>query len=143
MKIIKNGKVYDTATARKLGEYAPNPNQSDFSYYCETLYQKKTGEYFLHGAGNASSPYSKSCGINEMCSGEEIKPLSYEAAQKWAEDHLDGDEYCEIFGDPDEDAEDEKMTVRLSASAASKLAREAAKHGITKQAQLERWILDA
>ena len=76
-------------------------------------------------------------------SGEEIKPLSYEAAQKWAEDHLDGDEYCEIFGDPDEDAEDEKITVRLSAAAAAKLARESAKNGITKQAQLERWILDA
>ena len=143
MKKIKNNKVYDTQTARKLGEYTPSQYKSEFSWYCETLFQKKTGEFFLHGEGNATSPYGKSCGQNEWCSGEEIKPLTYEEAQKWAEDHLDGEDYCAIFGEPDEDAEDEKMTVRLSAAAASKLAREAAKNGITKQAQLEQWILEA
>lgn len=142
MKKIKNGKVYDTATAKKLGEYAPNPNQSDFSYFRETLYQKKTGEFFMHCEGGAMSCYASHSG-NSSGYGEQIQPITYEKAQKWAEDHLDGDEYCEIFGEPDEDAEDEKMTVRLSAAAAAKLAREAAKNGITKQALLERWILGA
>lgn len=143
MKKVKNGKVYDTTTAKALGEYEPNPNQGDFSYYCETLYRKKTGEFFLHGEGNAASKYSKSCGQNEWCGGEEIKPLSYEDAKKWAEEHLSGEAYCEIFGEPDEDAEDEKLTIRLSAAAAAKLAQSAAKNGITKQAQLEKWILEA
>lgn len=143
MKKVIKGKVYDTETAKKLGYYEPNPYQSDFHWYCETLYQKKTGEFFLHGEGNAASPYSKSCGQNEWCGSETIKPLTYAEAQKWTEEHLDGDDYCKIFGEPDEDAEGEKMTVRLSAAAASKLAREASKNMITKQAQLERWIMGA
>ena len=142
MKKIINGKVYDTNTAKRLGAYEPNPYHSDFHWYCETLYQKKTGEFFLHGEGNAASPYSRSCGQNEWCGGEKIVPLTFAEAQKWAEDHLDGDEYCEIFGEPDEDAEDEKMTVRLSAAAAAKLAQTASKNGISKQAQLERWIME-
>lgn len=143
MKKIINGKVYDTDTAKKRGEFEPNPYRSDFYWFCETLYQKKTGEFFIHGEGNAASPYRKSCGQNEWCGGEKIEPMTYKEAQKWAEEYLDGDEYCEIFGEPDEDAEDEKMTVRLSAAAAAKLAREAAKNGITKQAQLERWIIES
>ena len=143
MKKVINGKIYNTETAKKVASWYSSYARNDFHYYEEELYQKKTGEFFLYGEGNAASPYSRSCGQNEWCGGERIEPLTYKEAQKWAEDHLDGDEYCEIFGEPDEDAEDEKMTVRLSAAAAAKLAREAAKNGITKQAQLERWILEA
>ena len=143
MKKVINGKLYNTETAKKVASWYSSYARNDFQYYEEELYQKKTGEFFLYGEGNAASPYSRSCGQNEWCGGERIEPLTYKEAQKWAEDHLDGDEYCEIFGEPDEDAEDEKMTVRLSAAAAAKLAREAAKNGITKQAQLERWILEA
>lgn len=143
MKKVINGKLYNTETAKKVASWYSSYARNDFHYYEEELYQKKTGEFFLYGEGNAASPYSRSCGQNEWCGGERIEPLTYKEAQKWAEDHLDGDEYCEIFGEPDEDAEDEKMTVRLSAAAAAKLAREAAKNGITKQAQLERWILEA
>lgn len=142
MKKIIKGKLYDTTTAKRLGEYEPRPNTSDFYWYCETLYKKKTGEFFLHGEGNAASPYSRSCGQNEWCGGEKIVPLTFAEAQEWAEKHLDGDEYCDIFGEPDEDAEDEKMTVRLSAAAAAKLAQTASKNGISKQAQLERWIME-
>lgn len=142
MKKIINGKVYDTSTAKRVGSWDNGHYTSDFQYCSEDLYQKKTGEFFLHCEGGAMSCYASHSG-NSSGYGEQIQPITYEKAQKWAEDHLDGDEYCEIFGEPDEDAEDEKMTVRLSAAAAAKLAREAAKNGITKQAQLERWILGA
>lgn len=143
MKKIINGKVYDTATARKLGEYAPNPNQSDFSYYCETLYLKKTGEFFLHGEGNAASKYSKSCGQNEWCGSEQIQPLTYAEAQAWAEKHLDGEDYCEIFGEPDEESEDVALNLIISAAASAKLKKAAAQNGISLRAQIERWILEA
>ena len=142
MKKIIGGKVYSTETAKKVASWYSSYARNDFHYYEEELYQKKTGEFFLYGEGNAASPYSRSCGQNEWCGGEKIVPLTFAEAQEWAEKHLDGDEYCEIFGEPDEDAEDEKMTVRLSAAAAAKLAQTASKNGISKQAQLERWIME-
>lgn len=143
MKKIINGKVYDTSTAKRLGEYEPNPYRSDFHYFCETLYQKKTGEFFLHGEGNAASKYSQKCGQNEWCGGEKIIPLSFKEAQKWAEEHLDGEDYCAIFGEPDEDEEDVLLGIRVSAAAAAKLKQEAAKRGMTQGALLDSWILKA
>lgn len=143
MKKVINGKVYDTATAKRLGEYEPNPYRSDFHYFCETLYRKKTGEFFLHGEGNAASKYSRSCGQNEWCGSEKIIPMTYAEAQKWTEEHLDGDDYCEIFGEPDESGEAVTLGLNVSAAAAAKLKAEAAKLGIPQGKLLERWIMEA
>lgn len=127
-KIIKN-KVYDTETAQRLAEYEPNPYQNDFHYFCETLYQKKTGEFFLHGKGNAASKYARSCGQNEWCGGEKIVPLTYTEAQAWAEEHLDGDDYIAIFGEPEEDDTCTKLTLSMPASQVAKLKQLAAQNG--------------
>lgn len=143
MKKIINGKVYDTETAKRLGEYEPNPYRSDFHYFCETLYKKKTGEFFLYGEGNAASKYSKSCGQNEWCGGERIEPLTFTEAQKWAEDHMDGEDYCAIFGEPDESGEVVTLGLQVSAAAAAKLKQEAAKQGIPQGKLLEQWIMKA
>lgn len=134
-KIIKN-KVYDTDTAQRLGDYAPNPYRSDFHYFCETLYRKKTGEFFLHGEGNAASKYARSCGQNETCWGEKIIPLTYEAAQQWAEEHLDGDSYIEIFGELEEDGSTEVLSISMPASAAAKIRQLAGQEGKTLSAFL-------
>ena len=142
MKKIINGKVYDTEKAKKVVSWYSSYARNDFHYYEEELYRKKTGEFFLYGEGNAASPYSKSCGQNEWCGGERIEPLTFKEAQKWAEDHLDGDEYCEIFGEPDEDSEDVLLGIRVSAAAAAKLKQEAAKRGLTQQALLTLWITE-
>ena len=143
MKKIINGKVYDTEKAKKVASWYSSYARNDFHYYEEELYQKKTGEFFLHGEGNAASPYSRSCGQNEWCGGEKIEPLTYKEAQEWAEKHLDGDEYCAIFGEPDEDAEDVLLGIRVSAAAAAKLKTEAAKLGIPQGKLLEKWIVEA
>lgn len=129
-KIIKNH-VYDTDTAQCLGEYAPNPYLSDFHYFCETLYRKKTGEFFLHGVGNAASKYSRSCGQNEWCGGERIIPLTYEEAQAWAEEHLDGDDYIAIFGELEEDDSVAALNIRISAAKMQKLRQAAGKRGVS------------
>lgn len=143
MKKIINGKVYNTCTARLVAEHDSGHAVNDFHWFHEELYVKKTGEFFMFGEGHAASPYAYSCPSGGYDHGEKIVPLTFEEAQSWAEKHLDPEEYCKIFGEPDEDAEDEKLTVRLSAAAAAKLARESSKNGISKQAQLERWIMDA
>lgn len=130
-RIIKN-KLYDTDTAQRLGEYTPNPDQGDFSYFCETLYRKKTGEFFLHGEGNAASKYARSCGQNERCGGEKIVPLTYAEAQAWAEEHLDGDDYIAIFGEPEEDnGSVAALNIRISAAKMQKLRQAAGKRGVS------------
>ena len=143
MKKVINNKVYDTEKAKRCGEYEPSPYRSDFHWFCETLYQKKTGEFFLHGDGNAASKYSKSCGQNEWCGSEKIIPLTYEEAQSWAEKHLDGEECISIFGEPEEEIEGKRaLNVQISESAYLTLKQEAAKRGITLGACVEGMIIN-
>lgn len=97
MKKIINGKRYDTNTAKLIGE-ASYSNPSDFNYWCEELYRKRTGEFFLYGDGGPMSKYSRSIGQNEWSGGEEIQPLTLEEAQEWGEQYLNADEYEEMFG---------------------------------------------
>jgi hypothetical protein len=97
MKKIINGKRYDTETAQLIGS-ASYSNRTDFHFWNEELYRKKTGEFFLYGEGGAMSRYSRSTGQNEIYGGAEIRPLSLEEAQEWAEKYLDADEYEEVFG---------------------------------------------
>ena len=102
MKKIINGKMYNTETASRVGDWYSPLSMRDFGYYEEMLYKKKTGEFFLYGSGNAGSKYSESCGINARSGGERITPLTVDEAKAWAENHLDADEYIEIFGEVEE-----------------------------------------
>jgi hypothetical protein len=97
MKKIINGKRYDTETATLIGS-ARYGYPSDFEYWAEDLYRKKTGEFFLYGEGGPMSRYSRSTGQNEWSGGKEIRPLSLKEAQEWAEKYLDADKYEEVFG---------------------------------------------
>ena len=96
MKRIINGKRYNTDTAKFLG-YVGYSHPGDFSFWKETLYIKKTGEFFLHCIGGAMSRYARRIGLDEWTGGEEIHPLSPEEAQKWAEENLEAEEYEAIF----------------------------------------------
>lgn len=140
MKKVINGKLYNTETAKECAIYAPNPYQSDFSWYKETLYQKKTGEFFLHGKGNAASKYSRSCGQNEWCGGESIIPLTYDVAKEWAEKHLEGDEYISIFGEPEEDSSRQIICLSLSKTSIAKLKQRASKSGKSMSEYVEKII---
>jgi hypothetical protein len=101
MKKIINGKKYDTNTAKILGS-AGYSHPGDFSYWQETLYRKKTGEFFVHGIGGAMSRYARQTGPNEWTGGEKIIPLTREEARKWAEKNLDAEEFEEVFGEVEE-----------------------------------------
>ena len=140
MKKVKNGKLYDTDTAKAVGSYEPSPYKSDFNWFCETLYQKRSGEFFIHGEGNANSRYSRSCGQNEWCGGEKIIPLSYEKAKSWAEEHLDGDEYIKVFGEPEEDDTKQVISCSLTKTAIAKLKQGAAEKGISMSEYIESLI---
>jgi hypothetical protein len=129
MKKIINNKVYDTATAKELASWSNSNDWRDFHTYSETLYRKKTGEFFLHGEGGPLTQYAVSTGQNSWSGGEKLIPLTHENARKWAEDHLDGDEYESIFGTITEDDSKQYATFSLSSSTLEMLRRKASESG--------------
>lgn len=136
MKKIINGKLYNTETAQEVGCWSNTGNTRDFSYVSEGLYRKKTGEFFLYGEGGPMSQYSRSIGNNEWSGGEEIIPLTWEAARKWAEEKLSADEYMEIFGPVPEDDSTGTLNLSLPVSTIEKAKRAAAMQGIS----VSQWI---
>lgn len=109
MKRIINGKKYNTETAQKMG--------GRDNGYNESLYRKKTGEFFLHSEGG------------ELSQGEKIIPLTEIEAVEWAGDHLEVDVYESIFGEVRENSSDK--TVNLTIMAES--------HEILRRLQTRTW----
>ena len=101
MKKIINSKMYNTETAKSLGDYWNGYGKGDFNYVLEKLYQKKTNEYFLYAEGGALSKWRLSKG-GCWGYGETIIPFSDEEAKEWAEEKLDAELFCELFGEPEE-----------------------------------------
>lgn len=93
MKKAINNKIYNTETAKIIYAVESDEVRGEFCYYKESLYQKKTGEYFLACSGGAFN---------------KIIPLDYEQAMQWAEDNMSDDEYIAVFREPSED-----VTVRV------------------------------
>lgn len=132
MKKIIKGKLYDTETAKEIASRSHGEGPRDFRYYCETLYKKRTGEYFLHGEGGPMSRYAESCGLNQWTGGEKIIPLDYKAATEWGEENMSADDYQAEFGEVSE-GDDERTTVAISLSVATleRIRREAAEKGMS------------
>ena len=101
MKQIINGKKYNTETAKELGTYSNSGSWNDFDHFRETLYLKRTGEFFLLGEGGPRTKYAYSDG-NTRSGGAKIIPLTIEEAKAWAERNLSVEEYEEIFGEVEE-----------------------------------------
>lgn len=137
MKKIINGKMYDTNTATEVGSFSSPGGWRDFSHYEETLYRKRTGEFFLFGEGGAMTKYAVSKGQNTWSDGSKIIPLSYESARKWAEENLSAEKYEEIFGEVAEDESRTQMCISVSTSAAETIRRKAQEAGVSVSAYIE------
>lgn len=143
MKRIINGRKYDTTTAEEVGE-SSHSYRSEYDYYEETLYRKRTGEYFLYGYGHGDSKYAKQvCG--DFGPGSDIIPLSYEQARAWAERELSADEYESAFGEVTEDGgeSDVVISVRVSPATRERLRRMAAETGRSQGAVLDELVAKA
>lgn len=137
MKKIINGKVYDTETAKEIASWGNGGGWMDFHHFEETLYRKKTGEFFLFGEGGAMTKYAKPVEQNSWTGGSRIMPMSFSEAQAWAEEHLDGDEYEAIFGEVTEDDSKVQVCYSLSAASVEKIKRKSSELGITAGAYLD------
>lgn len=100
MRQIINGKMYNTETATMLEE--DWNGKTGFEYFCEALYRKKNGEYFLHREGGALTSMAVSCPVNSITGSQKIIPFTDEEAREWAENHMDESDYTAIWGTPEE-----------------------------------------
>jgi len=132
MKKIINGRRYDTEAAQELArDSASGMGPRDFHWWEERLFVKKTGEYFLYGQGGPMSRYAEAYGQNGWSGGERIMPMSLEEAQAWAEEHVSGDEYEEIFGQVEETDERRTVTYSLPLGTIEAIKRRALDKGVT------------
>lgn len=141
MKKIINNKKYDTDTAKCIGSWDNGTMPSDLDYLSESLYKKRTGEYFVHGEGGARSRYASEGEDGWFSGGQAIVPVNLEAAMMWAEEHLSADAYEAEFGEGGEGDGTAMVSCCISAAAKRKLERTAAEHGITQSLALERMIM--
>lgn len=139
--------MYDTDTAKKMGEYCSGP-ADDFNYTHEILYKKRTGEFFLWGEGGPESVYSHRVD-NMFVGGEDIRPLTYDQAKKWFEKANNDDPdwatdkvYDAEFDRPKKDEKKTTASISLSLAAKRKLERLATKQGITQSEVVENMILN-
>lgn len=137
MKKVINGKMYNTETAKECGSWANAGGWRDFSHMEETLYQKRTGEFFLHGEGGPMTKYAESAGQNQWRGGSKIMPLAWEDAREWAEKKLDADNYEAIFGEAPEDGSKTVVTLSISAGSLERARRAAAQSGVSVSAYIE------
>lgn len=125
MKRIIDGRRYDTETATEIYEWSDKA-PSDFGYIEETLYCKRTGEYFLYGYGGPMTRYAEREKYGSgFCYGSTIIPMTYEEARIWAEEHMDADDYEREFGPTSEDGDgsDVVLSVRVSPATRETLRR--------------------
>lgn len=97
MRKVINGRTYNTATSKCIGQWSNGHYTNDFNYCSEDLYKNTKGAYFLHGEGGAMSKYATRSGDNSGW-GEAIIPMTAEEAQAWAEERLSGEEVEAEFG---------------------------------------------
>jgi len=133
MKKIIGGKMYDTETAKALGCASATCSTRDFNYWEETLYIKKTGEYFLYGDGGPASRYAEPVDGqgHQWTGGCRISPLKFDQAREWAEKHLSVEEYEEIFGEVSEDDSRASLNLSMASSVVERAKRIAQERGVT------------
>ena len=98
---IIDGKLYDTDKAECVASYDYDL-ANDLYYIIESLYIKKTGEWFFYGEGGPGTEYGVPCGNNWRECGATIIPFTAAEAQQWLAKKNFVDEYIEYFGEPEE-----------------------------------------
>lgn len=140
-KIIKN-KVYDTDKAMKCASFENHSDKSAPDWYCETLYKKKTGEFFIHATGNSESRYSRDYGYKNRKGIENIFPVSFNEAHDWAKENCKLEELSLVFGDPSESGK-AAIHIYLEKSSIQKVKSKASELDITVSEYIEGLIIQS
>ncbi|MBQ6371948.1 MAG: hypothetical protein IJJ22_02370 [Oscillospiraceae bacterium] len=138
MRAIINGKAYDTATAVRMGFWSNGRHYMDPYSKEETLFRKRTGEFFLLGQGGSETNYAERFG-KEWTGSAKVMPLTFEEAENWSKEHLSKEEYELIFDLP-EGNDKKTVSYSLSLAAIERLRRAASSAGISASELLEKLI---
>ena len=97
--------TYDTSTATAIGSYDNGSDEED-AFRAE-LFRTRSGYYFLHERGGASSRVGRVVGRGRCIGGEDIRDLTCAEAEEWARLHLPDATVKAEFGaaDPEDQAE--------------------------------------
>lgn len=101
MKKIIDGKVYNTDTATKIGEWSYG-RYGDINYVEEVLYKTKKGAFFIYYEGGANTSYGVDVGNFNRSDSRGIFVINKGEAKTWCEKHIDADDYIEVFGEVEE-----------------------------------------
>ena len=140
MRAIINGKAYDTATAVRMGFWSNGHHYMDPYSKEETLFRKRTGEFFLLGQGGSETNYAERYG-KEWTGSAKVIPLTFEEAESWSKEHLTKEEY-ELILDLPEGKEKKTVSYSLSLAAIERLRRAASSAGISASELLEKLIVN-
>lgn len=93
-----NGVAYNTKTAEAIARNGIGREimHSDERWFNETLYRKKTGEFFLYGSGGIFTKYARQTGPNSWERSEAILPLTEDEVREWTMNNPDEDGYKNI-----------------------------------------------
>ncbi len=98
MRAITNGKKYDTTTAEHVASASYHGSRSDFQWWSEDLYRKRTGECFVAGEGGPMTRYARAIDQNSWTGSSRVIPLTEPEAREWVERHADAETYEQLFG---------------------------------------------
>jgi len=100
VKRIINGKLYNTETAKCVASFDAEYDERDS--FSESLYIKKTGEWFLLTERRPEDLEFVYYGGNCGGQGYDIEPYSENQAKEWLVAYDFVDVYIEYFGEPEE-----------------------------------------
>lgn len=119
-KVLAN-KIYDTDTAKLIGDHVWYAADGDF-WSATGIFRKRNGEYFFATKTEAAGMPGAQ---------EDIKPATFDEASAWIKTYLP-ELWAQEFVDGVDDGSDVAMTVRIPKSAKRKLDRIATGRGITR-----------
>lgn len=143
MNKIFRGRRYDTETAKELAYWSNNERYGSFYYREETLYQKRTGEYFLYLFGGAATDLAEPDPMGGYTGGEAIEPITEDEAKEWAEKHVDADKYEDIFGKIYEGNQKVDVHVFMKPEMRDRIKSAAVKKGISVTELIEKELKKA
>lgn len=98
MKMIRDGKLYNTETAVLIHAWHNGYLPGDFKFRSKHLYKSPKGTYFLHHEGGPMTDMARSAGSNSWSGSEALEVLSREDAQAFLASHDGAEAYLQEFG---------------------------------------------
>lgn len=133
MKKFFRGRQYDTDTAKKIAE-RQNLELGEVGSYIETLYMKKTGEFFI---------FREMFGpLYEGQKKFQFEPMKFEDAKEWAKEYAPAEVFEQEFTAPDKDHGIMQFSTTLPRRIHAKMKRLATARGMSTS-QLITKLIDA